>query len=144
MTLSKFIKSVATVILGLSMLSLSNTTLADEAIASGKFEGASGHATSGSVSIVKTASGLQVVLGDDFMFDGAPDAKVGFKRMFSIFFNTRSAGGVKDLVGVDHGTCQHVRGERQLPIQTIRLPDQLYGESHHLLTRGIAPYMCIN
>jgi hypothetical protein len=67
-------------ILALSMLSFSNLTLASEAIASGKFKGASGHATSGSVSIVKTANGLQVVLGDDFKFDGAPDAKVGFGK----------------------------------------------------------------
>jgi hypothetical protein len=80
MTFSKLIKSVAAMILALSMLSFSNFTLADETIASGKFKGASGHATSGSVSIVKTSSGLQVVLGDDFKFDGAPDAKVGFGK----------------------------------------------------------------
>lgn len=50
-----------------------NTTLG-----TGSFVGASGHETSGSVSIVQTAQGTMVVFGADFSFDGAPDPKVGF------------------------------------------------------------------
>ncbi len=50
----------------------------DQVLASGKFQGQSGHATSGGVSVVKTAKGTLVVLEPDFEFDGAPDPKLGF------------------------------------------------------------------
>ncbi len=53
---------------------------ASHALATGTFVGASGHATSGGVSIVQTDAGKMVVLEDDFSFDGAPDPKVGFGR----------------------------------------------------------------
>jgi hypothetical protein len=52
----------------------------DQVLASGKFRGQSGHATSGGVSVVKTATGYVVVLEPDFKFDGAPDPKLGFGR----------------------------------------------------------------
>jgi len=45
---------------------------------SGAFKGASGHVASGAVELVQTAEGWEVRLGDDFSFDGAPDARVGF------------------------------------------------------------------
>ncbi len=50
----------------------------DQVLASGEFRGKSGHATSGGVSVVKTATGAVVVLAPDFKFDGAPDPKLGF------------------------------------------------------------------
>ncbi len=52
----------------------------DRVLASGKFQGQSGHATSGGVSLVKTAKGTLVVLEPDFKFDGAPDPKLGFGK----------------------------------------------------------------
>ena len=56
------------------------TQAAGHALATGTFVGASGHATSGSVSIVLNDAGTMVVLEQDFKFDGAPDPKVGFGR----------------------------------------------------------------
>ncbi len=50
------------------------------ALSSGNFSGANGHQTSGTASVVKTGSGLSVVLGLNFNFDGAPDPKVGFGK----------------------------------------------------------------
>jgi len=44
-----------------------------EVLASGTFSGRSDHITTGDVSIVKTASGYQLVLAGDFSLDGAPD-----------------------------------------------------------------------
>jgi len=64
----------------LSLLFFSVHAYADENLASGTFTGASGHDTSGSVTVIKTANGIKLVLGDDFKFDGAPDAKVGFGK----------------------------------------------------------------
>jgi len=51
---------------------------ADDLLHSGTFEGASGHETSGGVTIVSTDNGIQVILGEDFYHDGAPDPHVGF------------------------------------------------------------------
>ncbi len=51
-----------------------------EVLASGTFQGQSGHAASGGVSVVKTAKGILVVLESDFKFDGAPDPKLGFGK----------------------------------------------------------------
>ena len=53
---------------------------ADEAVASGTFKGASGHKTSGGVSIKKSGKGYVAVLEDDFSLDGAPDPKLGFGK----------------------------------------------------------------
>lgn len=44
--------------------------------ASGTFEGASGHMTSGTVSIFRVDGQWVVSLGNDFSFDGAPDPHV--------------------------------------------------------------------
>ena len=52
----------------------------DRVLASGKFQGQSGHATSGEVRVVKTAKGTILVLEPDFKFDGAPDPKLGFGK----------------------------------------------------------------
>lgn len=45
---------------------------------SGRFEGRSKHVTSGEVSIVKTKTGYELILGDNFFLDGAPDPVIGF------------------------------------------------------------------
>lgn len=52
----------------------------DQVLASGKFQGKSGHSTSGGVSLVKTANSAFVVLEADFKLDGAPDPKLGFGK----------------------------------------------------------------
>jgi electron transfer DM13 len=52
--------------------------LASASEVTGTFTGASGHATTGSVEVVKTDDGWEVRLKDDFTFDGAPDPRVGF------------------------------------------------------------------
>lgn len=52
----------------------------EEVIARGSFTGKSGHATSGGVSVKKTAEGPVVVLEPNFKFDGAPDPKLGFGK----------------------------------------------------------------
>ena len=59
---------------------MQNPAAADETLASGSFTGASGHVTSGGVTVQKTADGVVVVLGEDFSFDGAPDPKLGFGK----------------------------------------------------------------
>ncbi len=52
----------------------------DHVLASGAFRGKSGHAASGGVNVVKTETGVRVVLARDFKFDGAPDPKLGFGK----------------------------------------------------------------
>jgi len=49
-----------------------------KAALSGSFEGRTNHVTSGGVSIVKTATGYELVLADNFFLDGAPDPVIGF------------------------------------------------------------------
>lgn len=50
----------------------------ERAVASGSFTGASDHETVGTVTVLTTADGTVVRLGDDFAFDGAPDPKLAF------------------------------------------------------------------
>ena len=45
-------------------------------LASGEFSGRSDHITTGTATLVKTATGYQVVLSADFELDGAPDPVV--------------------------------------------------------------------
>jgi hypothetical protein len=70
------LRSLALAVLLLMFTALA--TKADELLAQGAFMGASGHTTSGTASLVQTASGTALVLESDFKFDGAPDPKVGF------------------------------------------------------------------
>jgi hypothetical protein len=51
-----------------------------EDVATGTFTGQSGHRTSGTVTLYRTAEGYTVELGSDFIHDGAPDPKLGFGR----------------------------------------------------------------
>ena len=80
MTFINDCKSFTTVSVALTLLVFSIQGRAEDIIASGTFTGASSHVTTGSVSVVKTADGMSVVLGGDFSFDGAPDPKVGFGK----------------------------------------------------------------
>lgn len=52
----------------------------ETAISSGEFAGINNHTVTGTVSIVKTDSGYEIVMGDDFVFDGAPDPKVALGK----------------------------------------------------------------
>ena len=52
----------------------------DQVLTRGQFVGKSRHKTSGGVAVVKTATGMAVVLEPDFSFDGAPDPKLGFGK----------------------------------------------------------------
>jgi len=54
--------------------------VAQEVLGKGSLTGQSGHKTSGSVSMVKTAAGIEVHLGDDFKFDGAPGPWLAFGK----------------------------------------------------------------
>ena len=49
-----------------------------ETVSSGTFVGATGHTTSGGVSVEVNGDTREVVLAADFYLDGAPDPKVGF------------------------------------------------------------------
>jgi len=73
-------RAMISLLLGLPLLCIAVTVGAEEVLSSGTFTGASSHVTSGGVSVVKTTDGLQVILGKDFKFDGAPDPKVGFGK----------------------------------------------------------------
>jgi len=46
-------------------------------VSGGTFSGLSNHVTEGSISIVKTGSGYELVFADNFSLDGAPDPVVG-------------------------------------------------------------------
>jgi len=66
-------------LLGAALIAVSpGVASAEQILAQGTFTGKSGHQTSGSVSIVKTASGVEVRLGANFSLDGAPAPWLGF------------------------------------------------------------------
>ena len=69
--------AVASLALALAIPTLAS---AGDKVGHGSFTGASGHVTTGEVSVVKTDKGYQVVLEDSFNFDGAPDPKLGFGK----------------------------------------------------------------
>jgi hypothetical protein len=56
---------------------------------SGTFSGASGHATSGSVTVTQSGNTITLQLGSNFDFDGAPDPYVGFGKDGSFVASTR-------------------------------------------------------
>lgn len=55
-----------------------NTDVKGEIIATGVIDGRSGHKMSGGVEIRKADDGYYVVLGEDFLLDGAPAPRLGF------------------------------------------------------------------
>ena len=57
-----------------------STAHADDSARGGMFTGLNGHATTGAVTIEKSGDGYQIVLGEDFSFDGAPDPKVALGK----------------------------------------------------------------
>ncbi len=72
--------ALAVAILGAILVAPVAASAGEEVLASGAFRGKGGHAASGGVSVVKTETGIRVVLGGDFKFDGAPDPKLGFGK----------------------------------------------------------------
>lgn len=52
----------------------------NETFTSGRFTGASGHVTKGTVTIKAGDEGKVAVLENNFNFDGAPDPKLGFGK----------------------------------------------------------------
>lgn len=72
-------KPIALCLFGAAMLVASPAAQsAEEVLGQGTFSGKSGHKTSGSVSIVKTARGIELRLGSNFALDGAPGPYLGF------------------------------------------------------------------
>lgn len=80
--LLRTLAAVASLALALAIPSLAIPSLASagDEVGHGSFTGASGHITTGEVSVVKTGSGYRVVLEDSFDFDGAPDPKLAFGK----------------------------------------------------------------
>lgn len=62
------------------LLFVSSTTFAGSENRAGIFSGLSSHETTGSVSVVKEGDSYVIVLGEDFMLDGAPDPRVGMGK----------------------------------------------------------------
>jgi len=57
-----------------------NFAQAADKLSSGEFTGINNHVTKGMVSIVKTDNGHEIVMADNFFFDGAPDPKVALGK----------------------------------------------------------------
>lgn len=68
----------STIIAAAFALAAAPASFADGAARSGTFTGASGHEASGGVEVVETDNGYEIRLGADFVFDGAPDPRIGF------------------------------------------------------------------
>ncbi len=62
------------------ILTGADLAVAQEVLGKGSLTGQSGHEASGLVSIVKTATGIEVRLGNDFKLDGAPGPWLGFGK----------------------------------------------------------------
>lgn len=73
----KVVAAAASLALALVVPSLAS---AGDSNGHGSFTGASGHVTSGDVSVVKTDDGYVLTLEDNFNFDGAPDPKLAFGK----------------------------------------------------------------
>jgi len=64
----------------LGMLATFSTANADGDARAGSFSGLNGHVTTGGVSIEKSGDGYQIVIAEDFFFDGAPDPKAALGK----------------------------------------------------------------
>lgn len=79
----------ALILLGTGLLSPVGVAAAEERVlAKGQFSGRSGHKVSGTVEIVKTSSGYEVRLADNFKIDGAPGPYLGFGQNGKYVFKT--------------------------------------------------------
>ncbi len=79
----KFFSSIAgrlASVTAVVVLLASSLVFADGQPRSGTFKGLSNHVTTGDVSIVSGADGVQIVLAANFSFDGAPDPKVALGK----------------------------------------------------------------
>ena len=74
-----------------------------EPLGSGAFSGASGHATSGLVTVTKQNGQYVIDLGDDFSFDGAPDPYVSLGAG-----NKPLEGGLGAELGSNKGAQRYV------------------------------------
>lgn len=72
--------SIMTITLMVVTLAYYSPVSADDTSRMGVFTGMSNHVTTGSVTVVKGTDGVQIILGADFSFDGAPDPKVAFGK----------------------------------------------------------------
>ena len=94
-------KSMAIIIVFAAALSAQPA--AAEPLGSGRFSGASSHATSGSVTVTKQNGQYIIDLGDDFSFDGAPDPYVALGAG-----NRPVAGGLGAVLGSNKGAQRYV------------------------------------
>ena len=76
---------------------------AAEPLGAGLFSGASGHATSGRVTVTKQNGQYVIDLGDDFSFDGAPDPYVSLGSG-----NKPIEGGLGAELGSNKGAQRYV------------------------------------
>ena len=72
--------AVAVAVLAATLAAPVTSSAQEQVLASGAFSGKSGHAASGGVRVVRTGTGVTVILERDFKFDGAPDPKLGFGK----------------------------------------------------------------
>lgn len=72
--------SALTLALSPNIAQAGNVLEGGEVIESSSFQGENGHTVSGGVSIVKKGDIQYLVLDPDFLFDGAPDPKLGFSQ----------------------------------------------------------------
>lgn len=75
----KKLKSIGFALMALSALAFTSTVTHAESmsVSSGTFKGLSNHVTEGSVSLVKTDAGYELIFADNFSLDGAPDPVIG-------------------------------------------------------------------
>lgn len=73
-------QTVVRVISLMALITLGTSVFADDAVRKGSFTGLSNHATSGTATLIKVGEGYVIELGEDFLFDGAPDPKVAFGK----------------------------------------------------------------
>lgn len=59
-------------------MAMSSTAFAGDQSREGSFTGDNNHVNTGGVEVVKEDDGWKIILKENFSFDGAPDARVGF------------------------------------------------------------------
>lgn len=64
----------------MALIVLGASAIANDGQRQGAFTGLSNHVTSGTATLVKVGDGYVIELGENFVFDGAPDPKVAFGK----------------------------------------------------------------